>query len=135
MVFATFAMESMVGTIPPCQGIQLYKSRNDPHLTFACEVAIDVDDSFLALLEDVQVLFLHGLLGLHKRSICAVLFTETGIMPIRYHHIILALWYLQYFLKLPAHHYSHTTFDNTCLLHAEKKPSWVGDIVFVLSHL
>ena len=135
MVFATFAVESMVGTLPPREGLQLYKSRIDPHLTFASEVAIDIDGSFLALLEDVQVLFLHGLLGLHKRSMRALLFTETGIMPISYRHIILALRYLQYLLKLPAHHYTHAAFDDACLLHVEKKPSWVGDIAFVLSHL
>ena len=91
MVFATFAVESMVGILPPREGLQLYKSRVDPHLTFASEVMIDVEGSFLALLEDVQVLFLHRLLGLHKRSMHALLFTETGIMPISYHHIILAL--------------------------------------------
>ena len=45
MVFAIFAMESVVGTIPPHEGLQLYKSRTDPHLTFAVEVAVDVDDS------------------------------------------------------------------------------------------
>ena len=101
MVFATFAVESKVGTVPPCEGVQLYKLRIDFHLTFACEVAIDVDGSFLALLEAVQVLFLHRLLGLHKRSMCAVLFTETSIMPNIYHCTILALWYLQYLLKGP----------------------------------
>jgi hypothetical protein len=124
IVFATFAMESMVGTIPPRQGLQLYKSRTDPHLTFACEVAIDVDDSFLALLEDVQILFLRRLLGLHKRSMRAVLFTETGITPIRYPRIILVLRYLEYLLKLPARRYARAAFDDACLLHAEKKPSW-----------
>ena len=123
MVFAIFAMESLVGTIPPCEGLQLYKSRTDPHLTFAAEVAVDVDDSFLALLEDVQVLFLRRLLGLHKRSMHALLFTETGIMPIRYRHVILALRYLRYLIKLPAHHYPRAAFDNACLLHADKKPS------------
>ena len=96
MVFTIFAMESVVGTIPPCEGLQLYKSRTDPHLTFAAEVAVDVDDSFFALLEDVQVLFLCRLLGLHTRSMPmrALLFTETGIMPIRYCRVILALRYL-----------------------------------------
>ena len=92
MVFAIFAVESMVGTLPPHDGLQLYKSRVDPHLTFASEVAIDIDGSFFkALLEDIQVLFLCMLLGLHKRSMHALLFTETGIMPISYHRIILVL--------------------------------------------
>ena len=36
---------------------------------------------------------------------------------------------------LPAHHYAHTAFNDACLLHVEKKPSWVGEVVFVLSHL
>ena len=111
MVFATCAVESKVRTVPPCEGVQLYKVRIDPHLTFACEVAIDVDGSFLALLEDVQVLFLHRLLGLHKRSMCAVLFTETRIMPNTYHCIVLALWYLQYFLN-----YLHITMPVPLLM-------------------
>lgn len=55
-------------------------------------------------------------------------------MPIRYCRIILALRYLRYLLKLPAHHYARAAFDDACLLHAEKKP-WVGDIVLVLSRL
>ena len=135
MVFAIFAMESVVGTIPPREGLQLYKSRTDPHLTFTAEVAVDVDDSFLALLEDVHVLFLRRLLGLLKRSMRALLFTETGIMPIGYRCVILALRYLRYLIKLPAHHYARAAFDNACLLHADKKPSWVGDICLVLSRL
>jgi hypothetical protein len=52
-------------------------------------------------------------------------------MPNRYRRIILALRYLQYLLKLPAHHYARATFDDACLLHAEKKPSRVGDVVSV----
>ena len=56
-------------------------------------------------------------------------------MPNVSHCIVLALWYLQYLLKLPAHHHACDTFNDACLLHVEKKPSWVEDIVFVLSHL
>lgn len=58
----------------------------------ACKVIIYVDDSCLALLEGVQMLFLRRLLGLHSRSMRAVLFTERGIVPITgYHRVILAL--------------------------------------------
>ena len=32
--------------------------------------------------------------------------------PISYRHVILALQYLTYLLKLPAHRYTHTAFDN-----------------------
>ena len=32
MVFATCAVESKVGTVHPCEGVQLYKLRIDPHL-------------------------------------------------------------------------------------------------------
>ena len=39
------------------------------------------------------------------------------------------------FAELPAHHYACATFNDACLLHVERKPSRVGDIVFVLSHL
>lgn len=73
------------------KSIQLHKSRTEPHLTVACKVIIYVDDSCLALLEGVQMLFLRRLLGLHSRSMRAVLFTKRGIVPIRYHRVILAL--------------------------------------------
>ena len=88
---------------------------------------IDVDDSFLALLECMQMLFLRRLLGLHSRSMRAVLFTETGIVPIRYHDVILVLQYLQHLLSILP-----TVFEDACLL---KKPSCVGDISLVLSLL
>jgi hypothetical protein len=43
VVNMTFAVKDSISCLPPSQGIQLYMARIDPHLTFGCEVALDVD--------------------------------------------------------------------------------------------
>ncbi|KAJ7068991.1 hypothetical protein B0H15DRAFT_871491 [Mycena belliarum] len=43
--------------------------------------------------EAPQTYFLRPLLGLNPRSMLAVIFTETSLMPIRHRHTILALRY------------------------------------------
>jgi hypothetical protein len=84
----TFAVKDSIGCLPPPQGIQLYMARIDPHLTFGCEVALDVTDTHVSKLEDVQNEFLRRLLGLNRRSVLAVLFSETGVTPLRYRQFI-----------------------------------------------
>jgi hypothetical protein len=49
------------------------------HLTFGCEVALDVTHAHVSKLEDVQNEYLRRLLGLNRRSVLAILFSETGI--------------------------------------------------------
>ncbi|TEB22232.1 hypothetical protein FA13DRAFT_1568873, partial [Coprinellus micaceus] len=82
-------------------GTRLYNSRVDCHLTYGCEVVIDIDEKSLRLLEEAQLFFLRRLLGLNSRSPMAPLFTETGIMPIRHRRLILALQFAQYALREP----------------------------------
>jgi hypothetical protein len=79
----TFAVKDSIGCLPPPQGIQLYMARIDPHLTFGCEVALDVTQAHVSKLEDVQHEYLRQLLGLNRRSVIAILFSETGIIPLR----------------------------------------------------
>ena len=49
-------------------------------------------------------------LGLHPRSIRAALFSETGIMPIRYRRITLALLYAKYALSQQDSHFVQRTY-------------------------
>jgi hypothetical protein len=76
---AMFAAKSMIGCLPPPEGIWLHRARIDPHLTFGCEVGLDVFLSHLTKLTDGQHKFINHLLGVNSRSILAILFTETGI--------------------------------------------------------
>ncbi|KAJ7141096.1 hypothetical protein C8R44DRAFT_240746 [Mycena epipterygia] len=77
--------------------------RVDPHLTSGCEVVLDVDRPLGASLEVTvaQIKFLRRLLGLNPRSMLAVLFTETGIIPIRYRRALLALRFAKGFAGIP----------------------------------
>ncbi|KAL0562791.1 hypothetical protein V5O48_019287, partial [Marasmius crinis-equi] len=90
----SFVAQQYIGSLPPIDGITLYNARVDPHLTFGCEVSLDVDPSLLASLEDVQLAFLRRLLHVNSCSEKLFLFTETGMIPLRFRRIILALGYL-----------------------------------------
>ncbi|KAF8178998.1 hypothetical protein K438DRAFT_1977489 [Mycena galopus ATCC 62051] len=76
--YTTISADSFVGVLPPREGLMLYKARVDPHLTSGCEVVLNVDRSLASTLETPQIYFLRRLLGLNRRSMLAVLFTETG---------------------------------------------------------
>lgn len=89
--------------LPPREGVLIYKSRIDPHLTFGAEVAVDVASSGPHLLENVQVAYLRRLLSIQKRSIRVTVFTETGILPLSYCRIMFALRYLRRILHLGEH--------------------------------
>ncbi|KAJ7748694.1 hypothetical protein B0H16DRAFT_1725506 [Mycena metata] len=106
----TFAAKGMIGCLPPYEGIRLYTARMDPHLTFGCEVSLDVVTKHLEQLTGVQHQFLRRLLGLHSRSILAVLFSETGVVPLAYRRPIIALGYLVYLITLPATHYATAAY-------------------------
>ncbi|KAJ3757761.1 hypothetical protein EV360DRAFT_30012, partial [Lentinula raphanica] len=106
---------------------QLYSSLVDCHLTHGCEVIIDTNKSLLSLLEDAQHLILRRMLGLSLNSVLAPLFTETGIMLIRYRRIILALRYLKaYVLALPLDHYAHLSLRESSRLREAGERSWLS---------
>ncbi|KAK0484151.1 hypothetical protein EDD18DRAFT_1198835 [Armillaria luteobubalina] len=105
----------------------------DPHLTSACDVSIDVDPTLLTLLDRVQKLFLRRLLGVTKRSPVAPLFSETGMWPIRYRRIMLALQYWQYALSLPNDHFLSCAFRDSLALAQDRRSSWLTDLARALS--
>ncbi|KAJ7577659.1 hypothetical protein C8J56DRAFT_732504, partial [Mycena floridula] len=72
----------------------------DLHLISGCDIIIDVDLKSLEHLECVQKAALRRILDLSKWSLVIALFTELGLLPIRYQHLILALRYLKYLIKL-----------------------------------
>ncbi|THV03490.1 hypothetical protein K435DRAFT_747737 [Dendrothele bispora CBS 962.96] len=132
---ATFAAQPMIGSLPPKEGIRLYMARIDPHLTFGCEVVLDVDLTLVGELEDVQHMFLRRLLGVNNHSILAILFSETGLLPVRYRRLQLALGYLKYLIQLPLHQYASAAFHHSCSLYNNRASCWIGDIIHTLKNL
>ncbi|KAJ7037061.1 hypothetical protein C8F04DRAFT_999416 [Mycena alexandri] len=110
-------------------------ARMDPHLTFGCEISLDVVAKHLEQLTDVQHQFLRRLLGLHRRSILAVLFSETGVVPLAYRRPIIALGYLIYLITLPENHFATAAYLDSILLARSGHPCWFSDLRFVLQKL
>ena len=79
--------------------LTLYHARVDPHLTYGCEVVLDVSPSSVAELQAVQHTILRRMLSLGPRSQLAPLFSETGCWPVRYRRLQLAFRYAQYLVR------------------------------------
>lgn len=131
----TFCLESFIGSLPPADGKRIYNARIDPHLTSGCEVSLDVNMHLLAPLQKIQHTFIRRLIGLNPRAMCAVLFSETGILPLAYRRILLALRYLLYVCALPSNHLAHCALRECQALHRENRPSWLGDLMVVLRRI
>ncbi|KAJ7023006.1 hypothetical protein C8F04DRAFT_970604 [Mycena alexandri] len=91
-------LNRFVGNLTAWDAHTLYMARVDPYLIAGGEICLDVHAKSLKLLEDVQCMFLRRMLGVRTRSMCAVLFSDTGIWPIKYRRVYLALKYLCYLL-------------------------------------
>ncbi|KAF7363892.1 RNA-directed DNA polymerase from mobile element jockey [Mycena sanguinolenta] len=130
---ASFTVDSMIGSLPPKEGIQLYMARVDPHLISGCEVVLDVNLRLVAKLEKPQKRYLRRLLGLHPRSMRAILFTETGLLPIRYRRAILALHHAKYWVGLPDDYYAKAAYMSSLRLSSSGNISWASDIRTVLN--
>ncbi|KAF8137938.1 hypothetical protein K438DRAFT_1494664, partial [Mycena galopus ATCC 62051] len=116
------------GRLTPKEYKQLYMSRVDCHLIHGCEISPDCDDVHVKQLCDIQVSFLRQILNLHSHSLIAPLFTETGIMPLRFRRYLVLLSYLQYLLNLEQTHFTRASLDSSVQLAAHRKKSWFGDV-------
>ena len=132
---ASFALDDFVGSLAPADGKLLYMARVDPILTFASEIVLDVVETSAAKLADIQHRFLRRLLQVGQRSVLASLFSETGLLPLRYRRVILAVAYLVYLLRLPDNHYAHIALQESKSLLRDGFPCWIGDLNWVISHL
>lgn len=84
----------------PGNGRKLYFSLIGPHLIAGCEVMMDPTLLELEVLEDVQETYLRRILMISKTAKTDFLFTETGIWPLAYRRLTLALRYLSYLADL-----------------------------------
>lgn len=125
----------MIGPLPPKEGVQLYMPWVDPHLISGCEVVLDVTPRLVAKLEKPQKRYLRRLLGLHPRSMRAVLLTETGLLAIRYRRAILALHHSKYWVSLPDTCYAKAAYFSSPQPSASGSISWASDLRSVLGSL
>ncbi|KAJ3872264.1 hypothetical protein F5051DRAFT_382491 [Lentinula edodes] len=82
----------------------LYMGRVDPYLKNGAEVIVDIYNVRRKQLESVQHYFIRRMLGLNDKSMVALLFSETGLWPIRYRRTILFLKNLKYLVQLKRDH-------------------------------
>ncbi|KIJ43140.1 hypothetical protein M422DRAFT_170343 [Sphaerobolus stellatus SS14] len=129
------SMTKHVGFLPMQEARELYMGRVDPHLTFGAEVAIDTDKTATAWLEKVQIRFLRRTLGVQSRCSLAPLFTETGLWPVKYRRLDLALRYLRHILEPSPALFTRLALQECLQLHATHHPSWFGDLVIALQRL
>ncbi|KAF8057021.1 hypothetical protein FPV67DRAFT_1430995 [Lyophyllum atratum] len=131
----SLGVQRIVGDLPVWESRALYMARVDPYLTSGCEVALDVVTSQRESLEKVQHYYLRRMLGLPARSMLAVLFSETGLMPIRYRRLVLALKYLLYLLGLPRDRLASAAMREAYALALSGYGSWFSDMRIVLANL
>ncbi|KAF5382677.1 hypothetical protein D9615_003053 [Tricholomella constricta] len=136
---ATFTIDSFVGIIPPPEGRKLYMARIDPHLIHGCDVILDTNRAALNELENVQRTFIRRMLHLSARSLLHPLYTETGLMPLKYRRIILAVGFLNSIYSLAPHCLAYAALMDSINL-AQTHPhdrtsSWVKDLIKVCAQL
>ncbi|KAE9385459.1 hypothetical protein BT96DRAFT_892074 [Gymnopus androsaceus JB14] len=135
---AVLHVESMIGSLPVCEGKILYMGCIDPHLIYGCEVTPDTSKALLDKLVGVQLSFFRWLLGLSKTSIKVAVFSETGITystPIQFRRITLTIRYLAYLLSRPMDSYVRAALNKSITLQQAGYKTWFGDLLSVLKTL
>ncbi|KZV90728.1 hypothetical protein EXIGLDRAFT_573704, partial [Exidia glandulosa HHB12029] len=128
-------IESMIGSLPPWEGRILYMGRVDPHLIQGCEISPDVDDDLFEELYSVQKAFIRRILGVHKRSPVAPLHTESGLVPLKFRRLELALRFLDYLRLWPRSSYASAAYHDAVELSKTGHKGWLMDIVYVAQAL
>ncbi|KAJ6524359.1 hypothetical protein B0H19DRAFT_843281, partial [Mycena capillaripes] len=83
----------------------------------------------------IQLKFLRRMLGLGARSMRAVSFSETGVWPIRYRRVYLALKNLCYWIELDHERPAWSALQESLGLARNKQIAWINDLRIVLSWL
>ncbi|KAJ7664166.1 hypothetical protein B0H17DRAFT_844736, partial [Mycena rosella] len=97
------------------------------------DIAIDVDAGLVS--EPMEAQHFFRLLGIHSRSMLAVLFTETGLMPIRIRCLLLALGRLRYMASLGDERTVYAALLDLVGLFTTVFSGWAGDVAILLSTL
>ncbi|KAJ7165504.1 hypothetical protein C8R43DRAFT_816490, partial [Mycena crocata] len=133
--YSVLEIEAYIGDLPPKEGRLLYMACIDPHLVSGADVIIDVDTIALTLLEKIQTAFLCRLLGVGAYSMRAPLFTELGLVPLRYRRLIIALRYLGYLVGLDKKHYARAAAEDSYNLFCNGHQGYWMDLTYALQSL
>ncbi|KAJ7435445.1 hypothetical protein FB451DRAFT_1062622, partial [Mycena latifolia] len=132
---AAFALKHRIGSMPIKEGIQLYTARVDCYLISGAEISLDIDAGLINELVHAQELYLRRLLGLNDRSMLAVLYTETGVEPIKTRRLSLALRRLRYMAGVDHDRVLYTALLDSLDLLSAGKPGWASDVAIMLRNL
>jgi hypothetical protein len=132
---AIFGLKHRIGSLPVREGLQMYMARVDCYLISGCELSLDTDNALLKEHLEAQHMFLRRLLGLNSHSMLAILFTETGQMPVRIRRLLLALGRLEYMASLDPGRVVHSALLDSVALLREGKPGWATDLAIILKRL
>ncbi|KAI4528164.1 hypothetical protein K525DRAFT_263567 [Schizophyllum commune Loenen D] len=80
-------------------------------------------------------MFFRRVPGYSTRSMRAIIFSETGILPILHRRLILALRFYKRMLDLPADTIAAHAFRDALALYAAGRPGWIGDLATGLRRL
>ncbi|KAF6755306.1 hypothetical protein DFP72DRAFT_885901, partial [Ephemerocybe angulata] len=117
----------MAGTLPVGMLVMLYMALIDPHLVHGCEVVIDEVKAAYEKLEKVHKVFIRKAIGLTRYSLLAVLCTETGLEPLAYRRVLLAVGYLLYALRTKCL-YVRCAVQEAVDLDRRGYPSWASSL-------
>ncbi|KAJ7159833.1 hypothetical protein C8R43DRAFT_880676 [Mycena crocata] len=128
----------IVGDLPVWDARTLYMARVDPYLTNGADICPDVVEARIVEKEAIQHYYLRRMLGLTARSMTAILFSETGLEPIRYRRVRQLLGYFHHMAVLAEKDPTRLIADgllDSLDLARQHKISWINDICVVLSKL
>ncbi|KAJ7112784.1 hypothetical protein C8R43DRAFT_1091472 [Mycena crocata] len=132
---AAFAMKHRIGSLPIKEGLVLYMARVDCYLISGADLCLDVDAGLVEEHLEAQHLYLRRLLGINSCSMLAVLFTETGLMPIRIRRLLQALNRLRYMVQLDDDRAVRDALLDSVDLFATGRSGWAGDVAIMLCTL
>ncbi|KAJ3516411.1 hypothetical protein NMY22_g14215 [Coprinellus aureogranulatus] len=121
-------VQQLVGILPVSVATRLYMALIDPHLTHGCEIAIDCIKAGWEQLEKVQEGYLRNVMDVGALCMLVILFTETGILPIRYRRLDLALRFVQYAMQCPRGHYVREAMEESIRMDIDGEACWLGDL-------
>jgi hypothetical protein len=123
----------MIRYLPVNEARILYMGCVDPHLIFGCEVALDSTIALPKKLESVQENFFRAVLGLSSKAAEVAIDTETGIWPVRYRRMELALRFYLYAIQQPCDSYIYAAIQEFIALEEAGHHSWFKEFKKVLT--